>query len=69
MQIKAVTGLGCEYNLPLDYLCPMCLVLIILITASTAQDCSNSGRTVNNSLWAVGSCGCCEQVGREVSGE
>lgn len=44
--MKAVTALGCEYNLPLDYLCPMCLVLIILITASTAQDSSNSARTV-----------------------
>lgn len=64
VQIRAVTGLGWEYNLHLDYLCPMCLVLIILITASTAQDCLNleSGQ-LNSSLWAVGSCGCCEQVG------
>lgn len=55
MQIRAVTGLGCAYILCLDYLCPMCLVLIILITASTAQDCLNleSGQ-MNNSLWAAG---------------
>lgn len=51
MQIRAVTGLSCEYNLRLDYLCPVCLVLIILITASTAQDCLNleSGQ-LNTSL-------------------
>lgn len=47
----------------------MCLVLIILITARTAQDCLNSEPgQLNSSLRAARSCGCCEQVGREVSG-
>lgn len=55
--------------MPLPYLCPVCLVLIILITASTAQECLNwePGR-LNSSLWAAVTGGHCEQGGRRCRG-